>query len=112
MLIAYNYIMNNNGIVSSLKYPYKGTDTNSCSYNSAFSVTSLSSFELLPAGDEILILRALVAIGPLSCAIDASQTSFQYYTSGVYNEPLCTTEMTHAMLIVGKEFRKKDFIKN
>lgn len=98
MLIAYNYIRSNNGISKSAVYPYRGRDVYSCAYNPTFSVTSVSAYDLLPAGNETLILLALVSIGPLSCAIDASRPSFQNYASGVYNEPLCTRILNHAVL--------------
>jgi hypothetical protein len=98
MLIAYNYVKLNNGISKSAVYPYRGSDIYSCTYNPAYAVTSVSAYELLPPGNENLILLALVAIGPLSAAIDSSLPSFQNYRDGVYNDPLCTRVMNHAIL--------------
>jgi cathepsin L len=44
----------------------------------------------------------VATIGPISVFVDASQPSFQTYSSGVYNEPACSsTELDHAMVIVG-----------
>ena len=68
------------------------------SYKPTFAATSLSSFVLLPMGDENLVLINLITVGPLSAAIDASQLSFQNYFSGVYNDPLCTRVLNHAIL--------------
>jgi Papain family cysteine protease len=98
MLIAYNYIKVNNGISKSAVYPYRGSDIYSCAYNPSYSVTSVLTNELIPAGNENLVLLALIAIGPLSCAIDASLPSFQNYVSGVYSDPLCTRVLNHAIL--------------
>lgn len=98
MLIAYNYIRSNNGISKSAVYPYRGSDVYSCAFNPTFSVTSVLAYDLLPAGNETLILLALVSIGPLSCAIDASWPSFQNYAGGIYDEPLCTRVLNHAVL--------------
>ena len=54
-----------------------------------------------PARDE-KALAAAVAMQPVTAAIDASHESFQFYSSGIYDEPDCSsTRMDHAVLIVG-----------
>jgi len=45
---------------------------------------------------------AIAYIGPISVAVDGSQTSFQFYSSGVYDEPQCSsTNIDHSFILVG-----------
>lgn len=43
---------------------------------------------------------AAVAQGPVSVAIDARSTAFQFYDSGVFTES-CGTDLDHGVVIVG-----------
>ena len=53
-------------------------------------------------GQNEIELAHAVAMQPVVAAIDASQESFQLYSSGVYYDPDCSsTELDHVVLIVG-----------
>jgi cathepsin L len=98
---AFQYVISNNGIDSEESYPYTATGPNDCKYKSANSVATMSSFNDVPSGDENS-LQSFVTKAPTSVAIDASQSSFQFYSSGVYYEPNCSSDqLDHGVLAVG-----------
>jgi cathepsin L len=100
MTQAMTYIISNGGIDTEASYPYTAQD-GTCSYNAANSGATLKSFVNVNPGDEN-DLQVKVSMGPTSVAIDASQNSFQFYSSGVYNEPACSTsQLDHGVLAIG-----------
>jgi cathepsin L len=100
MTQAMQYIISNGGIDTEASYPYTAQD-GTCHYNSANSAATLSGFVNVNQGDES-DLQQKVALGPTSVAIDASQSSFQFYSTGVYYEPNCSsTQLDHGVLAVG-----------
>ncbi|XP_053182267.1 procathepsin L-like isoform X1 [Scomber japonicus] len=96
---AFRYVMDE-GIESEASYPYEGSDEE-CLHNPMNSAANCSDYIFLPEGDEEELKQAVATIGPISVAIDAGQSSFQFYKSGVYDEPNCTDVINHAVLVVG-----------
>jgi cathepsin L len=97
---AFQYIIATKGIDTEASYPYTAED-GTCSYNAQNSGADISGYTDVNSGDEG-DLQAKVASTPTSVAIDASHNSFQFYTSGVYNEPDCSTsQLDHGVLSVG-----------
>jgi len=100
MTQAMQYIITNGGIDTESSYPYTAED-GSCTYSAANSGSTLASFNNVASGDENA-LQTSVYTGPTSVAIDASQSSFQFYSSGVYSDPSCSsTQLDHGVLAVG-----------
>jgi len=110
MTQAMDYIIQNKGIDTEASYPYTAQDGTSCNYKAANSGATLTSYVNVNQGDEN-DLQAKVHIGPTSVAIDASHSSFQFYSSGVYSEPDCSTsQLDHGVLAIGwGVYQKTDY---
>jgi len=98
---AFEYVISNKGLDTEASYPYTARD-GTCRYNPANSGGTISSYKDVTAGSETALQSAVATVGPISVAIDASHNSFQFYKSGVYNEPLCSSKnLDHGVLAVG-----------
>uniref|UniRef100_A0A8C2TW15 Cathepsin S n=1 Tax=Coturnix japonica TaxID=93934 RepID=A0A8C2TW15_COTJA len=86
--------------------PSNGT----CQYNVSTRAATCSKYVELPYADEAALKDAVANVGPISVAIDAAQPTFFLYRSGVYDDPLCTQEVNHGVLVVGYgTLNEKDF---
>ncbi|KAL7861656.1 hypothetical protein SRHO_G00130970 [Serrasalmus rhombeus] len=98
---AFQYVLDSGGLQEENTYPYTSRE-GICKFNPQKVSATCGGFKTLSVGDEILLQKAVVAIGPISAAIDTSPKSFLLYQSGVYDEPACSsTRLTHAVLVVG-----------
>jgi len=96
---ATEYIQKN-GICLEGDYKYTARDgvckDSQCS--PAVAPGALKSY--LNVTDEDAMLSAL-ALGPVSVLVEADRSAFQYYRSGILNDPSCGTEIDHAILATG-----------
>ncbi|XP_040394662.1 cathepsin S isoform X5 [Cygnus olor] len=72
-----------------------------CQYNISTRAATCSKYVELPYADEAALKDAVANIGPVSVAIDATQPTFFLYKSGVYDDPRCTQEVNHGVLVIG-----------
>ncbi len=80
-------------------YSYIG-ESGSCHYNSSSRGANITGLVQIPEGSVDLLLDALLSVGPISVAVDASD--FQFYDSGFYESTNCTsTQLDHAITAVG-----------
>jgi len=102
MTAAMDYIIKkNNGIDSEASYKYTATGPNQCKFDVKSVASNETFYTNVKVGDEDDLQNA-VSQGPVSVAIDASQSSFQMYKSGVYYEKRCSsTQLDHGVLAVG-----------
>jgi len=98
---GYQYIIDNKGIDTEAAYPYTAED-DQCAFNKKKIGATITKFTDIATGDESALQKAVATIGPISVGIDASQDSFQSYTSGIYDEENCsTTQLDHGVTVVG-----------
>jgi cathepsin L len=101
---AFKYVIDNGGIDTEASYPYTATSSRfgGCYYNAKNKGAYINGYLDVTSQSESALQNAVTYRGPVSVAIDASQTSFQLYKSGVYYEPKCSsTSLDHGVLCVG-----------
>ncbi|KAJ9566277.1 hypothetical protein OSB04_002243 [Centaurea solstitialis] len=96
---GFKFIVNNKGINTEAAYPYQAADATCNTKKEAVHAAKIAGHEDVPANDELALLKA-VAMQPVSVAIDAGESDFQFYSSGVFNGT-CGTELDHGVTAVG-----------
>lgn len=101
---AYDYVIKTQKGLWNLEkdYPYKAID-GTCQFNEEKGVAKIVSYyRPTTTESEDTVGGALAADGVVSVAIDASNWSFQLYSSGIYDEPSCDPhQLDHAVGLVG-----------
>lgn len=95
---AFNWIKSNGGLPTEASYPYTAANGNCKKVDSVVTITGHTD---VTSGDEKALLTA-VDKQPVSIAIEADQSVFQSYRSGVIKGSAgCGTQLDHGVLIVG-----------
>merc|ERR1719206_1002878 len=103
---AFNYTVINKGIDTEASYPYKAVDQQ-CMFNASNVGATISKWTDIPSGSEPDLMKAIATVGPISVAIDASEYTFQLYSSGIYYDPNCSSQfLDHGVLAVGYGSKK------
>lgn len=93
---AFNWIVSHGGIGSEASYPYTARD-GTC--KNVPSVSKISGYSDVQQGSEDALMSALQN-QPISIAIEADQSSFQMYRTGIFKGP-CGQQLDHGVLLVG-----------
>lgn len=111
---AFEFIVKNGGITTEAEYPYKAKDGRCDTSKKKSPVVTIDRHENVPANSEEALMKA-VAHQPVSVAIEASGSAFQFYSEGVFTGS-CSTDLDHGVAIVGygttKEGNKYWIVKN
>lgn len=84
-----------NGITNETQYAYKGRDQK-CAYKDTMKVYQIKNCAEVTANKTAALVEA-VAAQPVSISVEADQTGFQFYKSGVFNGK-CGTNLDHGVL--------------
>jgi len=99
---AFDYIKSNGGIDSEQDYPYTSGSGRAAACNKAKEgqhVEGVGSYVDVTPDSEDEMVKALT-VGPVSVAIEADQSGFQFYSGGVFTGT-CGTNLDHGVLAVG-----------
>jgi C1A family cysteine protease len=96
---AFKFIEQNHGLAAEATYPYQAIDGTCNKKKEASHAAKITGYEDVPANKEKALLQA-VANQPISVAIDASGSAFQFYSSGVFTGA-CGTGLDHGVTAVG-----------
>ena len=96
---GFTFIVKNKGINTEAAYPYEAKDATCNTKEESVHAAKITGHEDVPVNSESALLKA-VAMQPVSVAIDAGESDFQFYSSGVFNGT-CGTMLDHGVTAVG-----------
>merc|ERR1712087_955249 len=111
---AFKYVEANGGLCSEEEYPYTAKDGTCQKLKCTTKYDPISSYSDVKA-DNVADLEAAVAEGPVSIAIEADQSAFQFYSGGVLTGT-CGTRLDHGVLVIGygetggDKFESEEFV--
>ncbi len=107
MTSAWKYVHSYGGLASETSYPYtsgKNATAGTCEASGkafAFKNTTITTAFTYTTANSTSALIAAIANRPVSVAVQADQSVFQYYSNGTINGTACGTDFDHDVLAVG-----------
>jgi cathepsin L len=103
MTAAFEYVVKNQGglWMTEEDYPYTARD-GTCKFDKTKGTSKTTGYVEIEEGNEDDLAAKVASMGPASIAIDASNWSFQMYSSGIYDEKSCSAyDLDHGVGCVG-----------
>ncbi len=101
MVTAFEFIIKNDGIDTEESYPYKGHNEK-CRFKEQDVGATETSYKKISKDSVSGVMEACSKVGPISVAMDASRSSFQFYKKGIYKDKRCSSKkLDHGVLCVG-----------
>jgi len=101
---GFRYIEENNGLCATTEYPYVSGSTQKrgkCNKSQCDRRwDAITNYVDVPRNDQAALESALCD-GPVSIAIEADQSTFQFYSGGVLTADGCGKQLDHGVLLVG-----------
>eukprot|EP01084_Bolivina_argentea_P295863 509494_1 len=99
MTDSYRYMKGAGGLCSELEYPYKAKQGTCRADKCENKYDPISAYLTVKKNSEESLLYALSS-GPVSVAVEADQSAFQFYSGGIMDGS-CGTKLDHGVLAVG-----------
>jgi len=98
MTNSFQWVIQEGGITDEKSYPYVARDQ-TCQTGKPVAST-ITAFQNVKPRDEADLLRA-ANLGPVSIAVEADRSVFQFYKDGVLDTTACGTSLDHGILVTG-----------
>ena len=95
MPYVFQYAVNNRGLDSEGDYQYTGLGSQCWAAAESRHVATIDGYKNVTVNSEAQLVAA-VQLGPVAVAIEADQSAFQSYKSGVFDGP-CGTSVDHGV---------------
>jgi len=96
---AFQFVVAQGGICDWQEYQYTA-QTGTCMAANCTAVATISGLTDVPTLDEAALMAATWGT-VVSTAVEADQSVFQFYTSGIIDDPTCGDQLDHGMTVVG-----------
>ena len=108
MHLAFDYIIDNQGITTNDQYPYNATTGLECLTNKTRAIGSNVQKYAFTIPESVQDLKLSVLQNPVAIALDAGNVYFRFYKEGVIDVPQNVSKsINHAVLLVGYDYDEK-----